>query len=102
MSTDASFEDAINVLLATSQMEFPVIDYAGKVMGLLRSDTLIAALSQNSRFEGIIIADRRLATPFGGNIARRLEELNLLGASAMTAISRDCKVSGMLTRQNII
>lgn len=56
MSTDAGFEDAINVLLATSQMEFPVIDYAGKVMGLLRSNTLIAALSQNPRFKGIIIA----------------------------------------------
>ena len=56
MSADASFEDAINVLLATSQIEFPVIDYAGKVIGLLRSDALIAALSQNPRFEGNMIA----------------------------------------------
>jgi Zn-dependent protease/predicted transcriptional regulator len=103
MPADASLEDAIDTLLATSQVEFPVVDYTGKAMGILTRDALIAALSQNPRSEGVMIAVQPACSTLhpGEPLARGLEELNRLGASAITVIGRDGKVSGMLTRQNI-
>ncbi|MBI1204622.1 MAG: CBS domain-containing protein [Rhodopseudomonas sp.] len=43
---NANVEDAVQTLLATSQSEFPVIDGAGKPIGLLGRDGIIKAISR--------------------------------------------------------
>lgn len=43
----ATLNDAIDLLLSTSQHEFPVVDAAGRVQGILTRDMLLAALRQD-------------------------------------------------------
>src|SRR5213595_1227986 len=43
----ATLEEAVDALLATSQHDFPVLDEAGKVAGILTRHDLIAALRKN-------------------------------------------------------
>src|SRR5213075_3529446 len=47
LSEDASLHEAVDALLATSQHDFPVVDDAGTVAGLLTRQDLIAALRKN-------------------------------------------------------
>ncbi|KAF5409606.1 MAG: CBS domain protein [Candidatus Udaeobacter sp.] len=44
LSEDASLQEAVDALLATSQHDFPVVDDTGGVAGLLTRQDLIAAL----------------------------------------------------------
>ncbi|HVL73897.1 MAG TPA: site-2 protease family protein [Beijerinckiaceae bacterium] len=46
LSPDATLEDAVALLIRTSQKEFPVVDGGGHPRGLLTKDGLIKALSQ--------------------------------------------------------
>ncbi|MCC2095785.1 MAG: CBS domain-containing protein, partial [Hyphomicrobiales bacterium] len=103
LRADASLEEAIETLLATSQIEFPVIDYAGKSMGILTRDALLAALRENARTANVLIAVQPASATLPPDLplAKGLEELNRTGADAITVSSRDGQVLGMLTRQNI-
>src|SRR5881409_63834 len=47
LAEDASLQEAVDALLATSQHDFPVVDDAGTVAGLLTRQDLIAALRKN-------------------------------------------------------
>src|SRR4029450_6490425 len=47
LSGDASLQEAVDALLATSQHDFPVVDDAGNVAGLLTRQDLIGALRKN-------------------------------------------------------
>src|SRR3954471_3183508 len=47
LAADATLEEAVDALLATSQHDFPVIDATGNVAGLLTRHNLIAALRKN-------------------------------------------------------
>jgi Zn-dependent protease/CBS domain-containing protein len=46
LTPDAPVEEAVQALLRTSQSEFPVIDAAGRLMGVLGRNDLIRALKQ--------------------------------------------------------
>jgi CBS domain-containing protein len=46
LAPEAHVEDAVQTLLRTSQSEFPVVDAAGKPVGLLGRGDLIRALKQ--------------------------------------------------------
>src|SRR5437763_14323729 len=47
LSENASLQEAVDALLATSQHDFPVVDETGSVAGLLTRHDLIAALRKN-------------------------------------------------------
>jgi Zn-dependent protease len=47
LSENATLEEAVDALLATSQHDFPVVDETGSVAGLLTRHDLIAALRKN-------------------------------------------------------
>jgi CBS-domain-containing membrane protein len=47
LAADATLEEAVDALLATSQHDFPVMDVTGNVAGLLTRHDLIAALRKN-------------------------------------------------------
>src|SRR5438874_6080064 len=47
LSEDASLQEAVDALLATSQHDFPVVDETGNVGGLLTRQALISALRKN-------------------------------------------------------
>src|SRR6266487_6398780 len=47
LSEDATLQEAVDALLATSQHDFPVVDDSGNVAGLLTRQDLIGALRKN-------------------------------------------------------
>ncbi len=47
LSDDATVREAVEALLRTSQHEFPVVDDAGRVRGILTRDEMIRALREN-------------------------------------------------------
>src|SRR3954471_15541007 len=48
LAADATLEEAVDALLATSQHDFPVLDETGNVAGLLTRHDLISALRKNN------------------------------------------------------
>src|SRR5205085_12400039 len=55
LADTATLEEAVDALLATSQHDFPVLDQAGNVAGILTRHDLIAALRKNDL--SILVAD---------------------------------------------
>src|SRR5207247_2481096 len=50
LAEDATLQEAVDALLATSQHDFPVVDETGNVAGLLTRHDLIAALRKNDPY----------------------------------------------------
>lgn len=100
---DATLEDAVDTLLATAQVEFPVVDYSGKPMGVLTRDGLIVALRDKPRATNVMEAVQAPVTTVrpGDSLVRGLDELNRLGASALMVTDSEGRAVGLLTRQNI-
>ncbi len=100
---DKSLEDAVDMLLATPQVEFPVVDYAGKPVGILARDNLLAALREHGPSTGIMSAVTEMKTTLqtGEPLPAGLEALNANNASALCVLAPDGSLAGMLTRQNI-
>jgi Zn-dependent protease/predicted transcriptional regulator len=99
----ASIRDAVNILLATGQHDFPVVDAFRKPVGLLTRDALIQALRQSGEDAPITEA---LAEP-SPSVRRRdkldhgVREMSRLRASAISVVDEDGAVVGLLTMQNV-
>ncbi len=100
---EASLGDAVDVLLATAQHQFPVIDGHRKPVGLLVREDLIAALGAHPR-EAPIADVMRAPTPVVRVRQDLGEALNVLGAGGSTAlcvVDETGALAGMLTRENM-
>ncbi|MBX9741732.1 MAG: site-2 protease family protein [Beijerinckiaceae bacterium] len=100
---DATLEQAVEILLATPQHEFPVVDGLGKPVGLIVRDDLIAALRDRERGSAVIDIAR---SPFEGVRATAplegaLEDMRTSGARAISVVDASGELVGMLTPQNI-
>jgi len=103
IAADASLDDAVKLLLATPQVEFPVVDHAGKPMAMLTRDSLVQALAEHPGRASVLEAAQ---SPAPGILLRQpltngIEELNRLGVDTLMVIDKEGKTAGMLTRQNI-
>ena len=100
---DATLADAVDILLATPQYEFPIVDGFGKSVGLLTRDGLIAALREAGPMAPVTQA---LQAP-AASVRRRdkldfaLKEMNRIGAPAISVVDEAGVVVGLLTMQNI-
>ncbi|MFN3892489.1 MAG: site-2 protease family protein [Beijerinckiaceae bacterium] len=100
---DASIGDAVNILLATGQHEFPVVDAFRKPVGLLTRDALIEALRASG--EGAPITEALKEAP--PSVRRRdkldhgVREMSRLNAPAISVVDEDGAVVGLLTMQNV-
>src|SRR5437773_7522216 len=77
LSENATLEEAVDALLATSQHDFPVVDETGSVAGLLTRHDLIAALRKND--PGLRVSDvmrRDIPTVTTGTRDRKSTRLN--------------------------
>lgn len=99
----ATLSDAVALLLAGEQREFPIVDNDGRLEGLLTRDHLIRGLAEYgpggtvgsamaAGIEGI-----PPATPFD----RALERLRTGGLPALPVVSPDRVVIGLITVDNI-
>jgi Zn-dependent protease/predicted transcriptional regulator len=100
---DATIANAVDALLATPQVEFPIIDSFGKPVGLLTRDSLIAALKDQQDGAGVMeIAQTPVpAVRMNDRLDYGLKEMSRLGASAIAVVDHEGRIAGLLTMQNI-
>lgn len=103
LDTQATVGDAVNSLLATSQHEFPVVDGAGKLRGVVTRDGMIKALTQGGPQVSVIdIMERDI--PSISCRAPLTEAIQLLHRSSKPLIgvlSEDGSVKGIITYENL-
>ena len=103
LSPTATLDDAVDLMLRTSQKEFPVVDGAGHPRGLLTRDGLILALREGGPATPVIEAmTRDLPTaldtqPFEAAVAR----LDKAKAPALLILNEAQQFVGLLTPENI-
>jgi stage IV sporulation protein FB len=99
----ATLEEAVDALLATSQHDFPVLDEAGNVAGILTRHNLIAALRKND--PAIRVGDvmrRDIPTVTTGTrfeeAFRIMQECNCPAVPVLDSMKR---LVGLLTPENV-
>src|SRR6059036_3822202 len=103
LSEDATLQEAVDALLATSQHDFPVVDDSGNVAGLLTRQDLIAALRKND--PALRVGDvmrRDIPTVTTGtrfeDAFRIMQECN---CPAVPVLDRMKRLVGLLTPENV-
>ncbi len=103
LSPDATLADAVRLLLAGEQREFPVVSLDHRLEGLLTRDHLIKGLSEQgpeARVSQVMAAPVRSIPP-GLPFDRALEELRSSGLPALPVVNEVGGVVGLLTTDNI-
>jgi Zn-dependent protease/CBS domain-containing protein len=99
----ATLEEAVDALLATSQHDFPVLDDAGNVAGILTRHDLIAALRKND--QAIRVADvMRRDCPVVTTGTRFEEAFRIMQESncpALPVLDGMKRLVGLLTPENV-
>jgi CBS domain-containing protein len=100
---DATLADAVHLLLRTAQHEFPVVDGAGTLAGVLTRDDLIAALEQGQPHAPVAQAMRTgvpevsSRTPF-----EQAFELMQETRSPLVVVTRDDgRFAGLVTPEDV-
>lgn len=96
-----TLRQAGELLIQTSQVEFPVLDGAGQVVGLLTRDALFAAFAQDQRDQSV--ADHMLRdVPTAGHTERLDRVLDQLqSAPAILVLGQTGRLLGYITRENL-
>ncbi len=103
LATTATLDDAVDLMLRTSQKEFPVLDGSGIPRGLLTRDGLILALREGGPATPVLeVMTRDLPTvpewqPFDSAVAL----LNSTKAPALLVLNEAQQLVGLLTPENI-
>jgi Zn-dependent protease len=97
----ADIGEAVDTLVATSQDEFPVVDGAGRLQGLLSRSDIIEALKSQERNAPIAPFVRR-NVPTVGRRATLDQALDKFAAApAVGVVEEDGLLLGLLTRQSV-
>lgn len=99
----ATLDDAVRLLLAGEQREFPVVDNDQRLEGLLTRDHLIRGLSE--RGPGAVVS-QVMATPVqsvgpGVPFEQALDQLRASGLPALPVVDETRRVIGLITTDNI-
>jgi stage IV sporulation protein FB len=99
----ATLADAARLLLAGEQREFPVVDNAGRLEGLLTRDTLIKGLAERGPggTVGEVMASPVKSVAPGLPFDRALEQLRMSGLPALPVVDQLGTVVGLITTDNI-
>ena len=99
----ATLEEAVEILLATPQHEFPIVDAMRKPVGLIVREDLIAALRTRERDTPAVDVAR---APVEGvrataRLDKAMEDMRRTGAVAMSVVGAGGELVGLLTPQNV-
>ena len=103
LAADATLEEAVDALLATSQHDFPVIDATGNVAGLLTRHNLIAALRKNDptlRVGHVMRRDIPTVTT-GTRFEDAFRIMQECDCPAVPVLDRMKRLVGLLTPENV-
>src|SRR5438034_6161257 len=103
LSENASLQEAVDALLATSQHDFPVVDETGSVTGLLTRNDLIAALRKNDpdlRVGDVMRRDIPTVTT-GTRFEDAFRIMQECNCPAVPVLDRMKRLVGLLTPENV-
>jgi len=103
LAADATLEEAVDALLATSQHDFPVMDQTGNVAGLLTRQDLIAALRKNDptlRVGDVMRRDIPTVTT-GTRFEDAFRIMQESDCPAVPVLDRMKRLVGLLTPENV-
>jgi stage IV sporulation protein FB len=103
LAIDATLEEAVDALLATSQHDFPVMDPTGNVAGLLTRHDLIAALRKNDptiRVGDVMRRDVPTVTT-GTRFEDAFRIMQESDCPAVPVLDRMKRLVGLLTPENV-
>ena len=103
LSPAARIEDAVALLIATTQHEFPVVDGAGRLRGVLTRDAMILALKQHGPDAPVLEAMARDIPLLGVRqcLADAMEALQATGAPAVGVTDPDGRLVGLVTQETL-
>jgi len=99
----ATLHDAVEAVLASSQHDFPIVDAAGTVCGVLTRDDLIVALRQGGA-ETPVAAVMRVDVPSIHHMMhfdRAFAIMQECGAAALPVVDTAGKLIGLFTPENV-
>ena len=99
----AVLDDAVELLLRTSQHEFPVVDDAGQIAGLLIRDDLIAA-SKKHGSRAPVAEFMRCGVPQvhpRDPLDVALRQMQECGCPALPVVDRSGRLTGLITPENV-
>ena len=104
LDTSASLGDAAEALLRTTQHEFPIVDGAGSLRGVLTREALVAGLQKADRSAPAIEAMQRDIPVVGENerMDKVLEAFQHSGAPVVAVTSPSGALSGYVDRDNLM
>jgi Zn-dependent protease len=96
-------DDAASLLLRTTQQEFPVVDGAGVMRGMLTRDALITALQQRGGTTPVLeIMDRDIPTvPANACLDHVLERLQATRSRPVGVVDATGRLVGYITAENL-
>jgi stage IV sporulation protein FB len=103
LSPASTLDDAVDLLLRTSQKDFPVVDGSGRARGLVTRDSLVVALRRGDAATPVLdvmvrdvpTVDRRVP------LDRAMALLNQSRAAALFVTDGDGRLVGLLTPENV-
>ena len=103
LSPSATLDDAVEMMLRTSQKEFPVVDGSGRPRGLLTRDGLILALRRGGPTSPVLeVMARDLPTVSDWQpLETALATLNSAKAPALLVVNGADQLVGLLTPENV-
>ncbi len=104
LDTGANLGDAAEALLHTTQHEFPIVDGAGKLRGVLTREALAAGLQKGDRSAPVIEVMQRDIPVVEENerLDKVLEAFQRSGAPVVAVTSRSGTLSGYVDRENLM
>ena len=103
LHSGATLERAIELLLTTSQHEFPVLDGAGRVLGILTRDGLISALKRDG--PGAAVDDAMMRDVSSVTISTPFDEafrtMNECQCPALPVLDSHGRLAGLFTPENV-
>jgi stage IV sporulation protein FB len=103
LSPNARIAEAVALLIATTQHEFPVVDGAGRLRGVLTRDAMILALQQHGPDAPVLDAMRREIplVQMRQCLSDAMEALQASGAPAVGVIDPEGRLAGLVTQETL-
>jgi Zn-dependent protease/CBS domain-containing protein len=103
LDTQATVEKAVRALLATTQTEFPVVDGAGRLRGVLTRDGIIRALSVTGPNTPVIdVMEKNIpVVSQRAPLSQAIEKLQLGNTKVIGVINDAERIVGILTMENL-
>jgi len=103
LGPNATVADAVDCLLRTTQREFPVVDGAGRLRGVLTRDAMIAALSRSGPGTPVVdVMNRDVPTvAFNARLEAAVKHLQSGNAEVVGVVDVSGRLVGYITSENI-